>query len=169
MDSGLDRATLQIQSKKDGVRERRGERKMTVSCCWNICSATPQAMLWPSGSSASASTHGRVVSCLKFGFDGIAEIAHNKVRFQFGFQFWSQTLEDFFSFYDVILNGKVLIAAGVSAAVGQFSKPFTYAIFYGKGFDLRAVLQPGGFPSSHSSVSSNIVSPALICFYCFIY
>ncbi|XP_065854099.1 uncharacterized protein [Euphorbia lathyris] len=50
-----------------------------------------------------------------------------------------------------IAQNKVLIAAGVSAAVGQLSKPFTSVILYGKDFDLKVALQAGGFPSTHSS------------------
>lgn len=57
------------------------------------------------------------------------------------------------SFEDVaaIAQNKVLIAAGVSGAIGQFSKPFTSVLLYGKTFDFRAVIQAGGFPSTHSS------------------
>lgn len=59
--------------------------------------------------------------------------------------------------------GKVLIAAGISMAVGQLTKPVTSVILYGKEFDFKAVVQAGGFPSSHSSVS-----PLLLYFYyCF--
>lgn len=50
-----------------------------------------------------------------------------------------------------ITQNKVLIAAGVSAAVGQLAKPFTSVLLYGKSFNLRAVVQAGGFPSTHSS------------------
>ncbi|KAL5175922.1 putative membrane protein YuiD [Glycine soja] len=52
-----------------------------------------------------------------------------------------------------IAHNKVLIAAGVSVAIGQLSKPFTSVFLYGKGFDIRAVVQAGGFPSSHSSAT----------------
>ncbi|XP_059661904.1 uncharacterized protein LOC132307988 [Cornus florida] len=64
-------------------------------------------------------------SSLKVGIDEIADIAHNKV----------------------------LIAAAVSAAIGQLSKPFTSAILYDNknGFNFKAVFQAGGFPSTHSS------------------
>lgn len=48
--------------------------------------------------------------------------------------------------------GKVLIAAGVSAAIGQLTKPVTSVILYGKDFDFKAIVQAGGFPSTHSSV-----------------
>lgn len=47
---------------------------------------------------------------------------------------------------------KVLISAGVSAAVGQLSKPFTASLLYGKSLDFKAAVQAGGFPSTHSSV-----------------
>ncbi|KAK2654490.1 hypothetical protein Ddye_014346 [Dipteronia dyeriana] len=50
-----------------------------------------------------------------------------------------------------IVHNKVLIAAGVSAAIGQLSKPFTGYLLYGRHFDLKATIQPGGFPSTHSS------------------
>ncbi|KAL6553303.1 hypothetical protein OROGR_007145 [Orobanche gracilis] len=51
-----------------------------------------------------------------------------------------------------VLHNKVLVAAGLSAAIGQLSKPFTSNLLYGKKFDIKAVLQAGGFPSTHSSV-----------------
>ncbi|KAJ0041835.1 hypothetical protein Pint_17126 [Pistacia integerrima] len=60
---------------------------------------------------------------IKLGFEDIAEIVHNKV----------------------------LISAGVSAAVGQLSKPFTGSLLYGRSLDLKAAIQAGGFPSTHSS------------------
>lgn len=50
-----------------------------------------------------------------------------------------------------IVHNQVLIAAGLSAAVGQLSKPFTGVLLYGRDFDLRAAFQAGGFPSTHSS------------------
>lgn len=52
-----------------------------------------------------------------------------------------------------IAHNKVLIAAGVSMVIGQISKPFTSVFLYGKEFDIKALLQPGGFPSSHSSAT----------------
>ncbi|XP_057949049.1 uncharacterized protein LOC131144426 [Malania oleifera] len=61
--------------------------------------------------------------CLRVGTVDIAQIAHNKV----------------------------LIAAAVSAAVAQFSKPFSSAFLYGNNIDFKAAVQAGGFPSSHSS------------------
>ncbi|KAF4404505.1 hypothetical protein G4B88_005891 [Cannabis sativa] len=45
----------------------------------------------------------------------------------------------------------VLIAAGVSAVIGQLSKPFTSVILYGKEFDMKSAIQAKGFPSTHSS------------------
>ncbi|KAF8036659.1 hypothetical protein BT93_C2400 [Corymbia citriodora subsp. variegata] len=60
----------------------------------------------------------------KLGFQDIAEIAHNKV----------------------------LIAAGVSAAIGQLSKPFTSPEGDAKQFDFSAAIRSGGFPSTHSAV-----------------
>ncbi|KAB1212896.1 putative membrane protein YuiD [Morella rubra] len=50
-----------------------------------------------------------------------------------------------------LAHNKVLLAAGVSAAIGQLSKPFTSVLLYGKDFDFRATVQAGGFPSTHSS------------------
>ncbi|KAJ4705728.1 Acid phosphatase/vanadium-dependent haloperoxidase-related protein [Melia azedarach] len=50
-----------------------------------------------------------------------------------------------------VIHNKLLIAAGVSAAIGQLSKPFTGSLLYGRDFDLKATFQAGGFPSTHSS------------------
>ncbi|XP_024922276.3 uncharacterized protein LOC107433054 isoform X1 [Ziziphus jujuba] len=50
-----------------------------------------------------------------------------------------------------LVQNKVLIAAGASAAIGQLSKPFTSVLLYGRDFDLKAVIRAGGFPSTHSS------------------
>ncbi|XP_022861934.1 uncharacterized protein LOC111382255 isoform X2 [Olea europaea var. sylvestris] len=50
-----------------------------------------------------------------------------------------------------IFQNKVLIAAAVSAAIGQLSKPITSTILYGKNYDFKAVVHAGGFPSTHSS------------------
>ncbi|XP_045799624.1 uncharacterized protein LOC123893852 [Trifolium pratense] len=52
-----------------------------------------------------------------------------------------------------IAHNKVLIAAVVSMAIGQLSKPFTSVFLYGKEFDIKALVQAGGFPSSHSSAT----------------
>ncbi|XP_043807552.1 uncharacterized protein LOC110603008 isoform X2 [Manihot esculenta] len=73
--------------------------------------------------SYKTSTTSKFTCLFKLGLEDIAGIAHNKV----------------------------LIAAGVSAAVGQFSKPFTSLLLYGKDFDVKAAFQAGGFPSTHSS------------------
>lgn len=62
------------------------------------------------------------VASLSIGFDDIVELAHNKV----------------------------LVAATVSATIGQLSKPFTAAI-RGDGFNLKSVVQSGGMPSTHSA------------------
>ncbi|CAK8532138.1 unnamed protein product [Lathyrus sativus] len=59
----------------------------------------------------------------------------------------------FFNDIAQIAQNKVLIAAGVSMAIGQFSKPFTSVFLYGKKFDIKALIQAGGFPSSHSSAT----------------
>lgn len=59
----------------------------------------------------------------------------------------------FFNDIAQIAQNKVLIAAGVSMAIGQFSKPFTSVFLYGKEFDVKALIQAGGFPSSHSSAT----------------
>lgn len=63
--------------------------------------------------------------CLSVGIDAIAEIAHNKV----------------------------IVAAAVSAAIGQISKPFTSVLLYGDKFELNfsSAFRAGGFPSAHSS------------------
>ncbi|KAK4595140.1 hypothetical protein RGQ29_018767 [Quercus rubra] len=50
-----------------------------------------------------------------------------------------------------LAHNKVLVAAGISAAIGQLSKPFTSVLLYGKGLDFKAAFQAGGFPSTHSS------------------
>ncbi|GFQ06002.1 uncharacterized membrane protein yuid [Phtheirospermum japonicum] len=50
-----------------------------------------------------------------------------------------------------VLHNKVLVAAGLSAAIGQLSKPLTSTLFYGNKFDFKAAVQAGGFPSTHSS------------------
>ncbi|CAN1155688.1 Uncharacterized membrane protein YuiD [Linum perenne] len=51
-----------------------------------------------------------------------------------------------------VSHNKVLIAAVVSAAIGQISKPFTSVLFYGKdNLDFSSTFQAGGFPSTHSS------------------
>ncbi|CAK9167352.1 unnamed protein product [Ilex paraguariensis] len=63
--------------------------------------------------------------CLRVGIDEIGEITHNKV----------------------------LIVAALSSAIGQLSKPFTSAIFYGNNFNFKAAFQAGGLPSTHSSVA----------------
>ncbi|KAI9104197.1 hypothetical protein K1719_023033 [Acacia pycnantha] len=59
------------------------------------------------------------------------------------------------SFDDIVqlAHNKVLIAAVASAAIGQISKPFTSVFLYGKEFDIKAVVQAGGFPSTHSSAT----------------
>ena len=96
--------------------------------------------------------------------DQIAEIVHNKVETRTGYSLFVFTfvlavlqisigsLADFFFFFWGLLFGKVLVAAGISAAIGQLSKPFTSVILYGKEFDIKATIQAGGFPSTHSSV-----------------
>ncbi|XP_024030210.1 uncharacterized protein LOC21395011 [Morus notabilis] len=50
-----------------------------------------------------------------------------------------------------LLHNKVLVAAGVSGAIGQLSKPLSNVILYGKDFDFKVAFQAGGFPSTHSS------------------
>ncbi|KAL2495694.1 Acid phosphatase/vanadium-dependent haloperoxidase-related protein [Forsythia ovata] len=55
------------------------------------------------------------------------------------------------SLYKKMPNVHVLIAAALSAAIGQLTKPITSTLFYGKDFDFKAVIQAGGFPSTHSS------------------
>lgn len=50
-----------------------------------------------------------------------------------------------------LTHNKVLVAAGVSAAIGQLAKPFTSVVFYGREFNIRTAFEAGGFPSTHSS------------------
>ncbi|KAM3683916.1 hypothetical protein ACJW31_11G001200 [Castanea mollissima] len=50
-----------------------------------------------------------------------------------------------------LAHNKVLVAAGISAAIGQLSKPFTSVLLYVKDLDFKAAFQAGGFPSTHSS------------------
>ncbi|KAI3414931.1 uncharacterized protein J3R85_015736 [Psidium guajava] len=50
-----------------------------------------------------------------------------------------------------IAHNKVLISAGISAAIGQLSKPFTSPEGDAKIFDFRTAIRSGGFPSSHSA------------------
>ncbi|GAU33281.1 hypothetical protein TSUD_279550 [Trifolium subterraneum] len=52
--------------------------------------------------------------------------------------------------YGPILSGQLAV---VSMAIGQLSKPFTSVFLYGKEFDVKALVQAGGFPSSHSSAT----------------
>nr|GLL36736.1 uncharacterized protein LOC109181588 [Ipomoea trifida] len=75
------------------------------------------------GTGGCSTSHSFKLASLGNGVDGITDIIHNKV----------------------------LIAAALSAAIGQLSKPFTSAIFYGNDFDIRTAFQAGGFPSTHSS------------------
>ncbi|CAM8934809.1 unnamed protein product [Rhodiola kirilowii] len=46
---------------------------------------------------------------------------------------------------------QVLVAAAVSAGIGQLLKPFSSSWLYGKDFSLSSAIQAGGFPSTHSS------------------
>lgn len=75
------------------------------------------------GTGGCSTSHSFKLASLGNGVDGITDIIHNKV----------------------------LIAAALSAAIGQLSKPFTSTIFYGNDFDIRTAFQAGGFPSTHSS------------------
>lgn len=58
-----------------------------------------------------------------------------------------------FNFTRIIIQ--VIVAAAVSAAIGQMSKPFTSVLLYGDKFELNfsSAFRAGGFPSAHSSVS----------------
>lgn len=69
------------------------------------------------------------------------------------FRISSLAAAGFFNDVAQIAHNKVLIAAGVSMAIGQLSKPFTSVFLYGKEFDIKALIQAGGFPSSHSSAT----------------
>ncbi|XP_057458893.1 uncharacterized protein LOC130749535 [Lotus japonicus] len=59
----------------------------------------------------------------------------------------------FFDNIAQIGNNKVLVAASTSMAIGQLSKPFASVFLYGKEFDVKSLIQAGGFPSSHSSAT----------------
>ncbi|CAM8943164.1 unnamed protein product [Rhodiola kirilowii] len=50
-----------------------------------------------------------------------------------------------------VAHNKVLVAAAVSAGIGQLLKPFSSSWLYGKDFSLSSAIQAGGFPSTHSS------------------
>ncbi|XP_030471611.1 uncharacterized protein LOC115689632 isoform X1 [Syzygium oleosum] len=80
-------------------------------------------MGWYACPCASPSPSRNSVVRLNLGFQDIAEIAHNKV----------------------------LISAGVSAAIGQLSKPFTSPEGDARKFDFSAAIRSGGFPSTHSA------------------
>ncbi|GAB2293110.1 hypothetical protein Dimus_027322 [Dionaea muscipula] len=56
-------------------------------------------------------------------------------------------LEDIAAF----AHNKVLVAAALSGAIGQLSKPFTSVLLYRKPLIVKAAVQAGGFPSTHSS------------------
>ncbi|XP_054816302.1 uncharacterized protein LOC129316076 [Prosopis cineraria] len=58
-----------------------------------------------------------------------------------------------FDAFAQIASNKVLIAAFTSALVGQLVKPLTSVFLYGKKFDVRSVIDTGGFPSTHSSAT----------------
>lgn len=88
-------------------------------------------------------------TCLvNIGLADIAEVAHNKV-FLLLLICW---VLNFLNFSSLLMLSKVLVAAAVSAAIGQLSKPVTSVILYGKDFNFRTAFQAGGFPSTHSSV-----------------
>lgn len=57
------------------------------------------------------------------------------------------------------------MAAAISGAVGQLSKPLTSAIRTGKGIDLWAAVSAGGMPSTHSAVRhvSSVSSFWILC------
>lgn len=93
------------------------------------------------------------LACPATAVSDVADIFQNKVRlfFLMGHEF----LRVFFSWFAtswLIDCVQVLIAAALSAAIGQLSKPITSTLFYGKNFDVKAAVQAGGFPSTHSSV-----------------
>ncbi|PKI36074.1 hypothetical protein CRG98_043545 [Punica granatum] len=102
--------------------------------CWATCYASSSQKLLQasefrfrrlnraSDCCSGSSGRRRIVGSLGVGADDIAQIVHNKV----------------------------LIASATSAAIGQLTKPLASAFLYRTGFDLRAAIQPGGFPSTHS-------------------
>ncbi|XP_025610126.1 uncharacterized protein [Arachis hypogaea] len=71
----------------------------------------------------------------------------------FTFRISSIGTAPFFQDIAEIAQNKVLIAAGASVMIGQLSKPFSSVLLYGKDFDIKAIIQAGGFPSSHSSAT----------------
>ncbi|KAI9116401.1 hypothetical protein K1719_012568 [Acacia pycnantha] len=58
-----------------------------------------------------------------------------------------------FDAFAQLASNKVLIAACASALVGQLVKPLTSVLLYGRKFDIRSVIDTGGFPSTHSSAT----------------
>ncbi|XP_031371457.1 uncharacterized protein LOC116187021 isoform X2 [Punica granatum] len=106
--------------------------------CWATCYASSSQKLLQasefrfrrlnraSDCCSGSSGRRRIVGSLGVGADDIAQIVHNKV----------------------------LIASATSAAIGQLTKPLASAFLYRTGFDLRAAIQPGGFPSTHSFVAA---------------
>ncbi|GAU33280.1 hypothetical protein TSUD_279540 [Trifolium subterraneum] len=84
-------------------------------------------------------------------FNDFAQIADNKDSTDFHVQggLHEPNLESHIGSHEP----DVLIAAVVSMAIGQLSKPFTSVFLYGKEFDVKALVQAGGFPSSHSSAT----------------
>ncbi|KAI4386563.1 hypothetical protein MLD38_004486 [Melastoma candidum] len=73
-----------------------------------------------------------------------------------------------------IAHNKVLVAAAVSGAIGQLAKPFTRVFLNGNNegerrkrkketaFDLRAAVESGGFPSTHSSAVTATATSLLL-------
>lgn len=88
--------------------------------------------------------------CLKIGVEELAELAHNKV-------FGCNSSKPSSKFQEKRLTQllfsslQALVAAAVSSAIGQFSKPFTSALC-GTGVDFKATFRSGGMPSTHSAV-----------------
>ncbi|CAN8269411.1 unnamed protein product [Cochlearia groenlandica] len=78
-------------------------------------------------------------------------VSNPKFKTKKPYRFTSCVLNVGFQDVAQVIHNKVLIAAGVSAAIGQISKPFTSVVLYGKKLDFRTVFQAGGFPSTHSS------------------
>ncbi|KAK4371667.1 hypothetical protein RND71_007051 [Anisodus tanguticus] len=53
-----------------------------------------------------------------------------------------------------VIHNKVLIAAAISAAVGQLMKPFTSTLFYGNEFNFKTALHAGGFRETHNVIAT---------------
>lgn len=113
-------------------------------CCWSLSSAQISSSVFTSHSSSVKLKH----HYTRQPFLLLLPLRKPKKASPFNF---NCLLPDLFDQFSQLPHNKVLIAAGVSAAIGQLSKPFTSVLLYGKDFDFKDALQAGGFPSTHSS------------------